>query len=442
MTYRATRLPCSYRYAIAFVIGHASSLVGQTPSVMADARACRISAGPLQVLHTADGRPAYVEAPVGYGDDRTFTVTGAPAWEWYSNTSISPPPPTDSASERTYVQLVLRDVQRFGFRVDTSATATGVPNMFGERHVYRPALVPLRAKSPALIWVEREGDAPYSATSLWFAPTASGHLEARRVWSGSQLYWDGVTASHNADADVAMFVVPYAKAGVESGLLFVRISNGGVSVQETPVDGLPDHATVVSLDKLGGRWLVIYSASDTQSAVSNGSHLFSGTFRVRSGLTNRKRIQWSGLEHASHPRLSRTAATRALVLTWTLSVGASPYADSLMAWTSPDLGESWHQRSKIATPGLVSLLTAALVESVPVYAALVSGKADTTLAVFAYSLGSFQRVALPSATASSAPQWIALGTKAALLWGVTRADTRGGVAPVTQLSRFSARCSR
>ena len=435
-------LPRYCRCVVALVVLRASALLGQTPSGVVDARSCRVTSSAAQSLHTSDGRPAYVDAPVGYGDERTFTVTGAPAWEWYSKKSVMPPQPADSASARTYVQLVLRDVQRFGFRVDRNAVATAVPDVFGERRVYRPALVPLRARAPALIWVEREGESPNQSASLWFAPTAGGHLVARRLWSGSQLYWDGVAATYGAGADVAMFVVPYFKAGVGNGLLFVRLTNAGVSVHETPLDGLPDHATVASMDKLGERWLVIYSASDAQSTVSNGSHLFSGSFHVESGLTNVKRIQWSGLEHASFPLLSRTPDTHELLLTWTLSVNASPLADTLVAWTTRDLGQSWHQTNRIATPGRVSLLTTALVDSVPVYAALLSGRADTTLAVFAYSSGRFQHVALPSLTAASAPQWIKLGTKAALLWGATRSDTQGGAAPVTQLSRFSARCSQ
>ena len=433
-----------YRCFLALVILRASAVVGQTPPGLVDARTCRVTASAVQSLHTADGRPAYVEAPVGYGDERTFTVTGAPAWEWYSKTSVMPLQPTDSASVsasvRTYVQLVLRHVLRSGFRVDRSATVTGIPNMFGERAVYRPALVPFRARTTALVWVERDED--LHSESLWFAPAAGGHLAARRLWSGSQLYWDGVAASYSAKADVAMFVVSYSKGGVGSGLLFVRISNVGVSVKETPLNGMPDHATVASMDTLGERWLVIYSASDVQSTVSNGSHLFSGIFRVDSGLTGGKRIQWSGLDHASHPLLSSTVATGELLLTWTLSARSSPVADTLKAWTSRDRGESWHQTSEIATPGGVALLMGALVDGVPVYATFVPGRADTTLAVFAYSSGSFQPVALPSATAASTPQWITLGTKAALLWGATRADVQGGDSPVTQLSRFSARCSR
>ena len=92
----------SYRCFLALVILRASAVVGQTPPGLVDARVCRISASAVQSLHTADGRPAYVEAPVGYGDERTFTVTGAPAWEWYSQTSVMPLQPTDSASVRTF----------------------------------------------------------------------------------------------------------------------------------------------------------------------------------------------------------------------------------------------------------------------------------------------------------------------------------------------------
>jgi|GEM_PF-5780505 len=169
----------SYRCFLALVILRASAVVGQTPPRLVDARTCRVTASAVQSLHTADGRPAYVDAPVGYGDETTFTVTGAPAWEWYSRTSVVPPLPTDSASAHTYAQLVLRNVLRFGFRVDRSATATGIPDMFGERAVYRPALVPFRARTPALVWVER--DEALHSESLWFAPAAGGHLAARRL---------------------------------------------------------------------------------------------------------------------------------------------------------------------------------------------------------------------------------------------------------------------
>ncbi len=430
-----------YSVSVLGVLFANRQLSGQTGARQDRDRCTVVASAPL-MLHTRDGRPAYVEAPTGYGSAREFTVLGAPSWEWYAKESLVPSLPTDAEDSLKYARTIAREVQRFGFRVDSMGAVTALHSDTSEREIHRPMLVRLSGRSSAVLWVERRGDPSSSSVTLWYSREDQKYSGARHIWSGSQLHWDGSQATYNSGHDVALFAVPFFETGRGGGLLFIRLDKDGVRIREVPRNGLPDHASVVSLDDAGKRWLVVYSASDTRSAVSNGSHLYSGSFSWETGLAEEKRIQWSGLEHASHPLLSRIGASRELRLAWTLSVRASPAADSLVGWVSRDAGASWLAVGEIALPGQVSLLTAAHAGEVPVYAAFLSGRPDTSLFVIAQFSTELRQVALPAAVAASAPQWIQLGQRALLLWGVTRKDAQGSSVPATEMARFTLRCWR
>ncbi len=393
------------------------------------------------MLHTSDGRPVYVEAPTGSGSIRGFTLIGAPSWEWFGTTSLTPLTPNDSVGALRYARLLKRQVKRFGFRIDSTGLATAITSDTSDRNVYRPTLVPLHRHAPAILWIERDSEPAVSPVTLWHSVVNEKYANAHRIWSGSQLNWDGAQAAYNASRTVALFAVPFFRTGFGGGLLFIRLDSGGVQVREVPRDGLPDHASVVSLEDSGRRWLIVYSASDPTSAVSNGTHLFSAAFSWDTGLASTRRIQWSGMEHASHPLLSRVGTSQELRLAWTLSVRASSGGDSLAGWVSRDLGATWEVVDQIALPGHVTLLTAAHVGGAPIYAALLSGRTGTSLSVVLHSSNVLRAIPLPVLAVASAPQWIQLEQQAELLWGATRHDVQYGSAPVTAAARFALHCT-
>jgi hypothetical protein len=412
-----------------------------------------------RVLEVADGRPAYVEAPVAMPTQRGILLLGVPAFIWAEREAFDPFPSPSALDTAAYLARLRGNIGFVGFVLGPERTATPVmppsapagrrlvaaPGADGAIHVvwFAPPPGSTDPDAEGSVWyAERRGD-------QWTVPT--------RVFSADRLDWSGLKASLliRNTTDVHL-VVSYYRDSV-SGIAYIRRTNGQWKTTETPIGGLPAQATVqvFGTDSLAIAFARIGAPG---VRVRNGQHLF----LIRAALSDTvwptpTLVHYSGLDSIRWIGLYGTPSThgisQGLTLVWNqISQGSRNSADTVYAMASADAGVTWHSPQMLPLPFEVSTLSQARDTRGNVHVVLTSfsGVLGAPAAqMYHAALRNGQWSGLDSVRPGSIdvpPTLSSIGPDTLLVvWGNARpagGNLPGAIAPVSKYATFVSACPR
>jgi hypothetical protein len=412
-----------------------------------------------RVLEAADGRPAYVEAPVAASTRGGVLLLGAPAFLWAERDAFDPFPSKSARDTAAYIARLRKNIGFIGFVLGPQRTATPVRPP-SERPMRRLLAVQGADGTIHLAWFAPPPGStePDAEGSVWYAERHGDQWTVpTMVFSADHLDWSGLKAAllirNTSDVHI---LVPYSRAQ-DSGIAYIRRTAGRWTTTVTPLRGLPSQATAqfIGNDSLAVAFAGIGAPG---VRVRNGQHVFliraaiSDTAWPTPALINYSGldgVRWLGMYGAS----STNRMSRQLTLVWNRTSQASrSSADTVYAMISEDAGVTWHSPQMLPLPFKVSTLSQAPDAKGNVHLVLTSSSGvlgAPAAQMYHAALRNGQWNGLDSVRPGSIdvpPTLSSIGPDTLLVvWGNARpagGNLPGAIAPVSKYATFVSACPR
>jgi hypothetical protein len=411
-----------------------------------------------RALEAADGRPAYVEAPVAVSTKGGVLLLGVPAFLWAERDAFDPFPSKSAPDTAAYVARLRQNIGFIGFVLGPERTATPVIPPSAPRG-RRLLAVPATDGTIHVVWFAPPPGStdPDAEGSVWYAERHGDQWSVpTMVYAADRLDWSGLKAAllirNTSDVHI---VVPYYR-GQASGIAYIRRTNGRWTTTETPIGGLPTQTTAqfFGTDSLAVAFAGIGAPG---VRVRNGQHVF----LIRAALSDTvwpkpTLVHYSGLDSIRWIGMYGTPSThgtsQALTLVWNrIAQGTRSSADTVYAMISEDAGVTWNSPQMLPLPFKVSSLSQARDARGNVHVVLTSdtgvlGAPAAQIYHAALSNGHWSGVDSVSDGSIYSPTIASIGPDTLLVaWGNGRPADRnrpGVIAPVSKYATFVSACPR
>ncbi len=329
---------------------------------------CEVDPRLILPLRTAEGAPAYVEAPSLVTTPGGVTLLGVPAMRWWKPNVFFPPftNDVDSAVLARHVDDLL-SFAGAEFRSQDKVLRLQRPPQSPER-LGRPLAVRNKRGSIDVVFSSQSesSEAGGATTKLW-------HYELTgRVWSSGtrvdipgSLYWSRESSVVLAADAGTIALSTHFEAGKGGGIVVARHDRTGWHTRTIPVKGLPYYLTALRQSR--DTAVVVFGATDEMSSESNGSHLFQMLVSLREGTSSApERIQWSARNAVVRPVLLSSSrhgrVPHAISLVWGVATHGATDAESLFVASSVDDGRTWKRRASASLDHPLSNISTTMLE--------------------------------------------------------------------------------
>jgi hypothetical protein len=274
-----------------------------------------------------------------------LSLLGSPTIIWHSRDAFYPPAPKTASDTALVKAHFARNFGALGVRVQAGLKVLAPIGAIDERTRQFLVLQGDGGRSTGL-WIDESGERLRAADYQAGAWTAT-----HTILAGRRIAWAPGTRSTFFRGEELHAVVTLFDSSNRPAIAYLRRLRTGQWLRTVrQFKGFPSFvaAAPLSTDSV----LIVFNATDVDTTVSNGSHLWTVRMSVRDTMMpNARRIQWSGGDAAWWPVLHRMddRADRFVVL-WGRVVRGTGTSKVLYAMRSLPAASRWEAPDSIVLP--------------------------------------------------------------------------------------------